>query len=162
MLVVSAGIQVDMRMFQRPEDRMTAVAAAERQRSKAIAQHKRQSAATSRYAAPRGTECVLPFPFFVYPQSFFVVCVLPSFPFFALMFHVRLVFVLAFLFLHVYFCTFFFSTLVFAFVFAFVLPVFRFLFLQVLGFVSNFFHLVSPKVLLFWYTRKYNIYIRDI
>lgn len=37
-----------MRMFQRPEDRMTAVAAAERQRTKAIAEHRRQSAATSR------------------------------------------------------------------------------------------------------------------
>lgn len=37
-------------MFQRPEDRMTAVAAAERQRTKAIAEHRRQSAATSRQA----------------------------------------------------------------------------------------------------------------
>lgn len=49
--IFPARRQVDMRMFQRPEDRMTAVAAAERQRSKAIALHKRQSAATSRYAA---------------------------------------------------------------------------------------------------------------
>ncbi|CAM9913182.1 unnamed protein product, partial [Hapterophycus canaliculatus] len=40
--------EVDMRMFQRPEDRMTAVAAAERQKTKAIAQHRRQAAATSR------------------------------------------------------------------------------------------------------------------
>ncbi|CAN0448813.1 unnamed protein product, partial [Ectocarpus sp. 12 AP-2014] len=39
---------VDMRMFQRPEDRMTAVAAAERQKAKAIAAHRRQSAVTSR------------------------------------------------------------------------------------------------------------------
>lgn len=35
-------------MFQRPEDRMTEVAAAERQRTKAVAEHRRQSAATSR------------------------------------------------------------------------------------------------------------------
>lgn len=35
-------------MFQRPEDRMTAMAAAERLRAKAVADHRRQSAATSR------------------------------------------------------------------------------------------------------------------
>lgn len=40
-------------MFQRPEDRMTAVAAAERQKSKAIAEHRRQSQATSRYSRQR-------------------------------------------------------------------------------------------------------------
>lgn len=42
-----------MRMFQRPEDRMTEVAAAERQRSRAVAAHRRQSAATSRQAPGR-------------------------------------------------------------------------------------------------------------
>lgn len=35
-------------MFQRPEDRMTAVAAAERLRAKAVADHRLQSAVTSR------------------------------------------------------------------------------------------------------------------
>lgn len=84
MLVISAGIQVDMRMFQRPEDRMTAVAAAERQRSKAIALHKRQSAATSRYAASRGTERVC---------FQFLLSVLPSFSVFAFCFIYFLVFV---------------------------------------------------------------------
>lgn len=48
LLLLLSFCQVDMRMFQRAEDRMTAVAAAERQKVRAIAEHKRQSQATSR------------------------------------------------------------------------------------------------------------------
>ncbi|CAM9147583.1 unnamed protein product, partial [Discosporangium mesarthrocarpum] len=40
--------EVDMRMFQRPEERLTKAAAAERQRSRALAEHKRYATATSR------------------------------------------------------------------------------------------------------------------
>lgn len=57
MIVSTLLEQVDMRMFQRPEDRMTAAAAVERQKLKAIAEHKRYSTATSR-CARRPHPCV--------------------------------------------------------------------------------------------------------